>query len=111
MLRCAANGDRPYGKLQGEITCEGIFVLCSRLSVFLFVFIDVREPIMAGTLCGTLIVRNSNHGDGHNKDSKTSDTTEVICDEGFELDGGSTAVCSPDGRSSSSWKDVPSCQR
>ena len=66
------------------------------------------EPIMTATPCGVLVVANSDHKDGHNKNSTTFDKVNVTCDSGY-VGGKSTAVCSPDGPKKSKWK-INECQ-
>ena len=63
---------------------------------------------MAATPCGALVVANSDHKDGHNKNSTTFDKVNMTCDSGY-VGGKSTAVCSPDGPKKSKWK-INECQ-
>jgi len=66
-------------------------------------------PTCAGIPCGPLVVPNSDHKDGHNKDSKTSDVVKVTCDQGY-TGGFSTASCIADGPEKSKWINLPKCQ-
>ena len=85
------------GASQGSV----LFVL-----FVLFVFVCFTPHIfksnVAGIPCGPLVVPNSGHKDGHNKNSKTFDEVSVICDGGYvnKNNGnlGATAACAPTNR-------------
>ena len=70
---------------------------------------------MAGIPCGPLVVPNSDHKDGQNKNSKTSDKVNVTCDDGYvnknNGNSGATATCVADGNGKSKWDELPNCQR
>ena len=126
MISCGPNGDKPEGKLSGNITCERKFFSFGKVAMWrvlfhsrctrrthqrtcLSAFTDALELIMAATSCGALVVPYSNHKDGHHKNSITYDTVNVICDHGY-VGGQSTAVCSPDGLGQSKWTQYKACQ-
>ena len=69
---------------------------------------------MAGIPCGPLVVPNSDHKDGQNKNSKTSDKVNVTCDDGYvnKNNGnlGAMAACVPGDNDKSLWVNLPNCQ-
>ena len=68
----------------------------------------VLSPLTTAATCRDLTIP---HGKiSSNSKSKTMDTVQITCDEGFNLVNGTSATCSPVGPGKSDWTSVAGCE-
>ena len=102
---------RVFVCVQNEGLIEHYFGMIASVPVFRRLHTQSRYvlfPLTTAAQCPDLTIPHGNVSS--TSKSKTMDTVQIICDDGYNLVNGTSATCSPVGPGKADWNAAPACE-